>query len=148
MNKQIILSMTLAAALAAGQAFAQGQNAEPRILSCVESHRIADIPRTEKAYAQCLRSEVDGVVESALAHVTRLKLCLPEREFPLIEKALASLMKEGRTPTIRFRAYLASMVHDMPALFVQEQAIDFATPDELYAALSERVHQNLLGNNL
>jgi|WetSurSiteA1Bulk_404760.scaffolds.fasta_scaffold53158_2 hypothetical protein len=148
MKKQIIVSMTLAAALAAGQAFAQQQNTEPRILSCVESHRIADIPRTEKAYAQCLQSEVDGVVESALAHVTRLKLCVPEKEFPFIEKALERLMKEGRTPTIRFRAYLASMVHDMPSLFVQEQAVDFATPEDLYAALSERVHRNLLGNNL
>jgi hypothetical protein len=148
MKKQIVVSMTLAAALAAGQVFAQGQVPEPRILSCVESHQIANIPRVEKAYADCLQSDVEGVVESALAHVTRLKLCVPERKFPMIEKALARLMREGQTPTIRFRAYLASMVHDMPSMFVREQSVDFATPDELYAALSERVHQNLLGNNL
>lgn len=145
--KQQLFTAALVIAFGAGPVYGQGddQATERNVLSCAAMYQKAKLGSVEKSYVAALQSENDGVVESALAHVTRMKLCLPARDFPALEAVIADLVKSGRTPAIRYRAYLAALVFDGPELFKEEQATEFRTPEELYAAISHRLQASLLG---
>jgi hypothetical protein len=146
MKKQILVA-ALMFAVGVGPAYGQKDDAstERKILSCAAMCKKASLSSVEKNFSAALESENDGVVESALAHVTRMKLCLPARRFPRLEAVVADLAKSGRTPAIRYKAYIAVLVFDSPELFMAEQAAEFGTPDELYAAISHRLQTSLLG---
>jgi hypothetical protein len=148
MKRKFAATMVALAALGVAGLQAQTNGSDREILSCTAAHQHINLSQVERSYALCLKSPIDGVVESALAHITRLKLCRPEVGFGRIADILPELAREGRTPAIRYKAYIASMVYDMPGLFAPEQAVEFRTAEDLYAALSNRLQSSLLGSTL
>ena len=73
--------------------------------------------QTEQRYLDCLGSENDGVVESALAQVVKMVLVFPDQPFGQIRLKVQDLAENGRTAAIRYRAYLAAAILEDPAMF-------------------------------
>ena len=104
-----------------------------------ETHKKSDIDHVAQCYLACLRSGNDGVVESALAHIGRMALYLPDRRFPELEKEVNILALGAKSPRTKFRAYLISNVLGNTAAFVNESHMEFEGPDELFSALAGRL---------
>jgi hypothetical protein len=136
----ILATLLLTAAAATAQ--------EPRYFSDYSAHQRTDIDRAVTHFSASIQSDNEGVVESGLAHIGRLKLYYPDRQFPELEASVRMLATDGRTPAIRYRAYLVASLMDAPALFAPESTGNYATPDELFGALASRLQQTLLGGNL
>jgi hypothetical protein len=94
-----------------------------------------------------LRSGNDGVVESTLSHVLWLRLVRPDVNLDRLQDEIAGLVTDGRTPSIRYRASLATMVLESPALFAGMTGKSYSTANELFAGVSSTAQQTLLGYN-
>lgn len=128
-----LMMLTLAAAITTSAA------AHDRYFSDAQRHRAVDLAPVAVRYMQALTSENEGVVCSALAHATWMKLMVPERSFTDLQASINSLAATGKTSEIRYRAYLASMVFDRPALFKGEEAKEFENGDDMFASVSHRI---------
>ena len=82
-----------------------------------QRYKNRDLVDVEKAYVLCLRSDNAGVVESGLGHAINVKLLFPTVEFPALKKGIDSATRTGATASIRYRAYLAALVFENPAMF-------------------------------
>jgi hypothetical protein len=113
--------------------------ARDRYFSDAQRHRSVDLAPVAQRYIECLSSENEGVVNSALAHATWMKLMVPERSFTDLQARINALAAMGSTSEIRYRAYLASMVYDRPALFKGEEAKEFQDGDDMFTSVSQRL---------
>ncbi len=107
----------------------------------------ADKERLDKTYAAALSSKHNGFIESALAIVTMIKLDIPADEFPAIKDEIESLVVNGTTPVIRYKAYLAEAVFANPAMFKAEATRQYSDRDAFFSALAERMSKTLLSSN-
>lgn len=103
--------------------------------------------RVDRAYADCLSTRHNGIVEEALAIVTMMKLDLPADEFPRIKGEIDDLAAYGATPVIRYKAYLAEAVFADPAIFKEEASHQYGDRDALFRALADRIAKTLLTSN-
>ncbi len=143
----LIFAAALAAAVAApapGQttdARAQGNaGVRPRL-------ERAAIRRYEDNYLSCMKCANDGVVESAIAQSVRMRWALPDARLEDLRDALATLARDGRTPAIRYKSYLAGLVFDSPVIFKGEGVQSYTWDEDLFAAVSSRAERALLGCN-
>lgn len=118
--------------------------AQPGYFSSLEKHKKSNLQKAACVYAADLKSDNEGVVESALAHVVRMKLFVPELNCPDLQMGIRLVAVTGETPQIRHRAYLASLVFDAPSLFSQEAARVYENPDELFSTLAARTNIALM----
>lgn len=125
----------------------EGKTLEPekRYFSSLESHQKADLNTLRKNYKASLGSENDGVIESAIAHVVRMKMYLQAEDFSDLKGTIDWLAVSGRTPAIRYKAYLASLVLDNPGWFKEECCTEYAGTEEMFTALAKRLQQTLVG---
>lgn len=145
---------TLAAGLILATVSAMGQISTPKTpqqwpcLSSAADYQTANIPVAKRNYLWTLQSENDGVVESALAHVTHMRIMLPQEDMKDIEAVLNQLANSGRTPVIRYTAYLATQVFAGPELFRGIAGTDYESVDQFFTALASRLQQTMLGYSL
>lgn len=137
------LMMGAMAAPASAQAPAEAREAAP-YFSSLESHHRVNFNRACKNYLAGITSENEGVVESAIAHVVRMKMYLQDQNFCDLQPAISSLAVAGATPAIRYKAYLASLVLDNPSWFAEECGKEYRNPAELFTALSNRLEKTLV----
>lgn len=126
---------------------AVGENVTKNYLSSRYSHLRANFEKVQRNYLAALASENEGVVQSAIAHVTKLRLVCPEREVRDLQTKISDLAVHGMTPAIRYRAYLASYVFDQPGLLLEEFKNDYRDDTELFNAIANRLQKSLLGYN-
>ena len=112
--------------------------------SNAESHQRVDLNRACINYCAGLKSGNEGVIESAIAHVVRMKMYLKDQSFCDLRAIMNSLAVYGPTPAIRYKAYLASLVLDNPAWFAEECNKEYRNPTELFTALSSRLEKTLV----
>jgi hypothetical protein len=86
-------------------------------------------------------------VESVIGQIAHMRIVLPQEDMKDIEASLTNLANYGRTPVIRYKAYLASLVFVNPGMFRQEAANDYASSDEFLSAIASRLQRTLLGFN-
>jgi hypothetical protein len=134
----LMASVTIAAN---SQPEAQG---EFRQFASVDLYRCCDLNRVEDAYLRYLQHSNLGVVESAIGNVARFKIARPECSFEDIQEELKTLAVEGPTPSIRYKASLASLLCDKPELFLDFQEIDFANSEELFTTIAQRLNEATL----
>jgi hypothetical protein len=139
----IVTAALLAAATTAG--FAQ-MSAERPYFPAAERYQNVNTQSLERTFVFSLGSTNDGVVESAIAHVAKLKMELPNASMERVKAALGCLSVNGRTAGIRYRAYLAGLVFDDPKLFAKDASQNYANSEEFFAALSGRLQTELLGS--
>jgi hypothetical protein len=124
-------------------AFSQAQSFYPVLKTSSDEYK----ERLDKCYAISLSFDNNGLVESALAIVTMMKLDVPAEEFSRIKDEIDDLAVNGPTPVIRFKAYLADAVFANPAMFREEAARRYDDPDALFSALADRLTKALLSSN-
>ena len=100
----------------------------------------------EKKYAECLKSENDGVVESALAHVAMFKLMYPVKELAQLKREVDRIATRHSSNEIRYKAYVVASLFENPRLFAGEARTDYDSPDDLFAALSGQLHRVIVSN--
>ncbi len=142
LHRYLFAAMLLAGT--AAQAMPGSGNPNQNYFSSAE--RIASYEPTvlDRNYAACLKSETDGVVESALAHVIKMKLVFPDQAFPKVENAVRKLSTDGRTMAIRYRAQLSSMVLDNVQTFKVTNCKDCETPEALFESIAAHLQQTAL----
>ena len=114
--------------------------------SDVVSCQAADLKKAEKNYLACLDSPNDGVLESGLAHIAMMKIFFPASAFPTLEQKVAELSVAGRTPTIRYKAYLTSAVFENPTAFALVAMAGYEDGEQLFKSLAAQMQVQLLGS--
>ncbi len=110
-----------------------------------DAYWLGKVETIKQNYGLCLETEVPGIVESALGAVAQLGLIMPETSFDGLKKGAERQSAIGSTPTIRFKAYLTSLILDNPQLFTKEREMRFDNADELFSAVTARLQKSLLG---
>jgi len=121
-------------------------NAQEPYFSDANSYQKANLDKVSKRFLECLSSTNEGVLESALAHIGRMKLYRPEYRNNALEAKVQLLAMEGPSTRIRYRAYLVSNVLKSPSSFSSIAQMEFPGADELYTAIAGRLEQTLLGS--
>ncbi len=75
------------------------------------------MPVMVKNYLSCLDSDIPGVVEAALGHVTYIRIAWPGEDLRNVQQKLAELTTKGTTRVIRYKAFTALEVFGDPAAF-------------------------------
>jgi hypothetical protein len=136
-KKQMVLAALMVAVITN---LSQAQTFYP----VLQNFSAAEKERMDKSYAISLNFTYNGIVESALAVVTMVKLDVPADEFPMIKDKIDDLTVNGATPVIRYKAYLAKAVFANPAMFKEEAAHQYSNPDAFFSAMAERMTKTLL----
>jgi hypothetical protein len=100
--------------------------------------RVVNFERTAQAYLNCLNSPNAGVVESALGHVTVLRIAYPELSLRDIQEKIFDLTMHGQTQPIRAKAFIALRVFAHPADYKDAVRIDRTSGDGVFVRLAER----------
>lgn len=135
----------LAAALAMAGAASHAHADEPDYFSSPASYRNVDIEKAQTAYKCCLQCENAGVQESAIAHLVWLKIQRPDADLTPLRECLDRLAVSGTTTSVRYRAYMATLLLDSAGIFEGLQDETFANDNELFSAMSGRLQKTLLG---
>jgi len=122
---------------------AQAQNAAQAddcraYLSAASSYQRVYVEKAVRNYKSCLDVANAGVVESALAHVAKLKLVFPKINCRELEERIEYLSTHGQTPAIRYKACLTAMLFDNPDKFAQEAQVEYKDSNELFGALASK----------
>lgn len=144
--KAITAALIFAASPAMGQPATAQRTDTEGYFSRIESYKTMDLPKTCKSYAHCLKSENDGIVESALAHIAYTRLVLPTADLKEIRGEMEKLANSDRTPVIRYKAYLASMVFTSPGMFTRTPDTRYKNGDEFFSAVDSQLRHSLLGD--
>lgn len=142
----VLAGMLLAGAFV-GQALAAGDRPENAAAADFTSHTAINQTVLDDNYARCLSSNVDGVVETALAYVIQAKLEWPDQNFSKIEKAARKLSVSGRTLAIRYKASLTSIIYDDMLMQQLSDCVNCDTPEELFAKVAVRIQQAALSED-
>ncbi len=140
----------VAAGLLLASATAMGQSNQPRsqYFASLSSHSEQYVQQAIEHYVPLLSSTNDGVVESAIAHLTYLRMGMPERDFKEARSIMNKLSESGRTTVIRYKAYLSTIVFESPELFAQGVSAAPTESDEFFNDIAATVQKTLLGHNL
>ena len=82
-----------------------------------ESYRVLNCQRAETNYLVNLNSPLPSVVESALGHVTLMRIKYPKQDLSKIQEKLYDLASQGATQSVRHKAFTAMQVFANPSAF-------------------------------
>ena len=89
-----------------------------------------------------------AVAESAIYSVIVLKKYYPNNDFDDLKDMINDLAADGKTATLRYKAQLASLYFEYPALF---KNIEFEktteNPDKYFKMISDKLVDNTLALN-
>ncbi|HTR82667.1 MAG TPA: hypothetical protein VMM58_13640 [Bacteroidota bacterium] len=97
-------------------------------------------------YLMALRSENAGLAESSMMQAAEIKMLHPDADFAEIKNVTDSLATNGSTPSIRYKAYLASNVLDNPKWFAKKEHVPYETTDQFFASIAGQLQERLLGS--
>jgi hypothetical protein len=106
------------------------------------------IQKAIKNYEAALSSSNNGLVESALAHLTYIQINFPQTDLTKIRATIADLAESGSTPVIRYKAYLATIVLQNPASIMSGLKAESSDSNQFFSAVASKVQRTLLGANI
>lgn len=86
-----------------------------------------------------LKSEINSIVESTLFVVLQVKEKYPYADYNRLIDRLNELAVEGKTPSIRYKAQLASLYINYFYLFSDIKFTDKENPDKYFKMISEKL---------
>ena len=116
-QKALVIGLALTVAVAAhAEDFSELSKA--RTSHSRESlNKVPDLQKAKVNYLACLNSETPGVVESALGHVTLMRIVYPKQDLTRIQEKLYDLAARGATKSIRQKAFIAMQVFADPTTY-------------------------------
>lgn len=113
----------------------------------------AALAQTEKTiesapinYLKALKSDNDGMVESAIFHSVKYKIYYPEQNTARLEKEIGNLIEDGKTETIRYKAFLANQFMQNSNLLNKIDKDDYKDRDEFFKMLGEELNDYFLAS--
>lgn len=94
-----------------------------------------------------LESDVNGLVESSIYQVIKLKQYFPSADYSEIENSIVNLTKEGKTSSIRVKANIALIYLNSFDLFSELELNNYDNPDEDFKQILNKVDFLTLANN-
>ncbi len=140
--------MVLAGALLIGGASALAQaDHDPYVLYVPGLYSHLKIDQVVKNFQANLTSPIPGIVETTLGHIIWLRLVRPDVDLNSLQDAIVDVADNGPTAAIRYRASLASMVLYSPSLFASLKERSYARANDLFAGVSGKAQESLIGQN-
>jgi hypothetical protein len=107
------------------------------------SLKSTSLDRAPANYLMALKQTNEGVVESAIIKVMKLKYYYPEMDYSEITTQLEKLETDGKSESIRFMAYIVGNYIKHPERFAWiKKGVDKNT-DQFFALINERVVSQL-----
>jgi hypothetical protein len=138
-HRTLVIGLALTAAIAAhAQDLAELPMA--KISHSREATRkVLNFQMVEANYLLNLNSDIPGVVESALGHVTLMRIAYPEQDLRKIQEKLFDLAAQGATRTIRHKAFTAMQVFANPSAFTKAIVVGQTCGDGLLEDLASQL---------
>lgn len=100
------------------------------------------------AYEYSLDFKLPAVAESAIYNVIVMKKFYPNNDYSDVVDVITDLVSEGKTPTLRYKAHLASLYFEYPSLFKNIEFNKTTENPELYfRKISEKLVDSSLALN-
>ena len=116
-HRALVIGLALTAAIAAHAQDLAELSKTGTSHSRENSRRVIDIQTAESNYLVSLHSEIPAVVESALGHVTLMRIAYPKQDLRKTQEKLYDLASQGATQSIRHKAFTAMQVFANPLAF-------------------------------
>lgn len=126
MKKYVAIIVAVTLMLLFTDVFADpGRNSTPKLIEC---------------YLQALNHSNQGVVESAIINVMKLKLNRPDADYRKIIKCLDKMVKENPNKIVRIKAYIAASYLKYPERFNWINTTSYEETDRLFNLLTEKLN--------
>ncbi len=120
---------------------------DPYVLYVPGPYANLKINQVVKNFEANLDSPIPGIVETTLGHIIWLRLVRPDVNLDGLQDAIIDVADNGPTAAIRYRASLASMVLYSPSLFRGLLDHSYVTANDLFAGVSGKAQETLIGQN-
>ncbi len=135
-HRALVIGIALSAAIVArAQDLAQVSKAGTSH-SREESRRVLNFQMVAANYLLDLNSDISAIVESALGHVTLMRIAYPKQDLRKIQEKLYDLASQGATRSIRQKAFTAMQVFANPPAFKEAIASRQCSGDGLLEDLA------------
>jgi hypothetical protein len=116
-TRALVIGFALIAAVTACAQDIAETSKTNRSLAPKESYRVLNFQKAEVNYLVNLDSPLHSVVESALGHVTLMRIKYPKQDLRKIQEKLYDLASQGATQSVRHKAFTAMQVFANPTAF-------------------------------
>lgn len=99
----------------------------------------------KKNLSKAITSNNEGLVESGIKMIAKMKLRVPEANTEELQEQLDELSVEHPSATVRYKAYIASSICADPEWFAQSISVVNADEDEFFIKAGTRLQQKLFG---
>lgn len=105
------------------------------------------LDNASRNYVQALKSENDGMVESAIFHCLKFSLFYPDRDTNAMVTELTKLVRNGNTDTIRYKAFLALEYFRSQKLQDSIIKTDYKDAGQFFRMLNQEINNQVLAIN-
>ena len=99
-----------------------------------------------KNYVVGMRSGNQGLTESSMMQIAKIKIRYPRADFADAKRIIDSLAVNSTSPSTRYKAYLASNVCDDPKWFAKKDHAAYADNDEFFSSVWSHMQERALGS--
>lgn len=145
--KTRIAAFVIAAIVAVNLSYSQtpaSQRGEPQKKFATLEQKVE---LTKKNLIMGLNSDNTGLIESCIKLAAKIKLYLPSTDIAKVQEVLDELSITHRSPTVRYKAYIASNICSDPEWYAQENSVITADEDQFFINAAHRLQQKLFGLN-
>lgn len=103
------------------------------------------VDKGKKNYLMALRTANQGLRESAMMQVAKIRITATAARIEDVRSVIDSLSVYGDTPSVRYKAYLASIVCENPTWFAKKAYLGYEDNDKFFAAVAAQLQERILG---
>jgi hypothetical protein len=97
-------------------------------------------------YLVALRSENQAVVESAIFYSVKFKLFYGDQDCEALRNELKELSINGKSETIRLKAFLAGYFLNSPELLTKIEKVNYKDSNLFFQMLADTLQENILAD--
>jgi len=113
------------------------------ILTSTTTYADFNLPKAIKAYNHNLDSNINGVIESSLVFITKLRFSYPEANFKESLEKIDTLLEDENNPTLHYKLFLTKIILSSNTNnLVLPVMPDQVGPTEFFIRISEMVFRN------
>ena len=104
------------------------------------------VKRAPDNYQVALRSKNPAVVESAIFYSVKLKLFYQDQDCEKLQNELKNLSVNGKSETIRFKAFLAGYYLNTPEMLAKIEKINYKDSNLFFQMLADTLQAKILAD--
>lgn len=128
---------------AAARPQAESRGPDEAKTSFSQGVRAGQLQNVKMNYVKSLKSDYEGVVESAIFYVVKFKLFYPWEDCRSVIRQLRHLSVAGTTPIIRYKAQLALNFITQPDLLAKVDRQNYKDSEGFFVMLANRLQEHI-----